>query len=71
MADQYYEHLEREGLLCKRCGVPMVTGEVKLTYLGNGFPVQLPKCSQCGLVFIPPDLALGKMLRVERSLEDK
>lgn len=71
MTDKYYEHVKRDDLICERCGEKMVTGEVKLSYLGNGFPVQLPKCPSCGLVFIPQDLATGKMLRVEKSLEDK
>lgn len=69
--DKYYETVEQEGLICERCGVPLVTSEVKLSYLGNGFPVQLPKCPQCELVFIPKELVTGKMLQVEKSLEDK
>ncbi len=60
-----------EGLVCGKCGEKMEIGRVKLTYLGNSFPVSLPKCPSCGQVFIPEELALGKMLRVEKSLEDK
>jgi len=39
--------------------------------LGSNFPVELYKCSQCGLVFIPEELAKGKMDQVEKALEDK
>ena len=60
-----------QGLLCGKCGKPLEIGRVTLTYLGNSFPVSLPKCPACGLVFIPEELALGKMLRVEKALEDK
>lgn len=69
---QYYESVESKGqLFCQKCGVPFEQGEVTLAYLGNSFPVQLPMCPICKMVFIPPELALGKILRVEKSLEDK
>ena len=42
-----------------------------ISYLGSAYPVDLLKCPSCGLVFIPEELALGKMLEVEKSLEDK
>jgi uncharacterized OB-fold protein len=29
------------------------------------------KCASCGTVFVPEDLATGKMLQVEQALEDK
>lgn len=60
-----------KGLLCAQCDKPLEIGRVTLTYLGNSFPVSLPKCPSCGRPFIPEDLALGKMLRVEKALEDK
>ncbi len=60
-----------EEMLCAKCGLGLEIGRVKLTYLGNSFPVSLPKCPGCGQVFIPEELALGKMLRVEKALEDK
>lgn len=56
---------------CANCGQPLVMGKVMITYLGSGFPVDLLKCPSCGQVFIPEELALGKMLEVEKSLEDK
>jgi hypothetical protein len=58
-------------ILCARCGLELKPGKVTLTYMGSNFPVELLKCEQCGLVFISEDLALGKMLQVERALEDK
>ena len=36
-----------------------------------GFPVELPVCPQCGFVYVPEELALGKVLSVEKALEDK
>lgn len=56
---------------CSKCGIPMEPGKAKVSYMGSSFPVQLIKCKKCGLVLITEDLALGKMLEVEKALEDK
>ena len=58
-------------LMCSKCNVNLEIGPVSLEYLGNGFPVELPKCPKCGMVFVPEELALGKMQHVETSLENK
>jgi len=56
---------------CACCGVPLALGKVMISYLGSAFPVDLLKCPSCGQVYIPEDLALGKIAEVEKSLEDK
>ena len=56
---------------CAACGVPLVSGQVMISYLGSAYPVDLLKCPSCGQVFIPEALALGKMAEVEKALEDK
>ncbi len=58
-------------LICGKCKVPLVVGKVTATYLGSEFPVELWKCPGCGKIFVPEELAIGKMLRVEQALEDK
>jgi hypothetical protein len=58
-------------LCCAKCGVPLEIGKVEVTYLDNTFPVEIPKCPRCGQIYIPEELALGKMLEVEKNLEDK
>lgn len=60
-----------EGWQCARCGKELERFRVNITYMGSSFPVELPGCVQCGYTFIPPELADGKMLEVERILEDK
>jgi hypothetical protein len=71
MAD-YYESLDpKGGYSCEKCGVPLVKARASFEYLGNAFPVELPACPKCGFVFVPEELAVGKVLRVEKSLEDK
>ncbi len=57
--------------LCANCNIPLETSQVDVAYLDNAFPVDLLKCPNCGLVLIPEDLALGKMVEVEKQLEDK
>lgn len=56
---------------CATCGIPLVPAKVEIGYLGNRYPVDLPKCPRCGLAFVPEELAMGKMADVERLLEDK
>jgi hypothetical protein len=58
-------------MICARCKVALQPGKVVVSYLGNRFPIELPKCPQCGMVYVPESLATGKMLQVEQALEDK
>lgn len=62
---------QQSNILCVKCGIYLTPGKVTLSYLGNCFPVELYKCSQCGLVFIPEDLVKGKMQQAEKAMEDK
>ena len=50
---------------CLKCG------DAVFGYLDNAFPVELPVCPKCGFVFVPEELAMGKVLSVEKVLEDK
>jgi len=74
MADvkkSYYE-IDPEGKLrCKKCDVALVKGAATFSYLDNAFPVELPVCPGCGFIYVPEELALGKVLSVEHALEDK
>ncbi len=64
--------MKAEGVFeCLKCGIPMEPGKVEVSYMGSSFPVELLKCKKCGLVLITEELALGKMLEVEKTLEDK
>jgi hypothetical protein len=58
-------------LICAKCQQPLALGKVNASYLGNDFPVDLLRCPGCGFTYVPEALALGKMLDVERALEDK
>ena len=67
----YYTIDPEDKLTCMKRGVPLIKGKAKFMYLDNGFPVELPVCPQCGFVYVPEELALGKVASVERALEDK
>ncbi|HHW45173.1 hypothetical protein GFC01_00510 [Desulfofundulus thermobenzoicus] len=56
---------------CLKCGVPLEPGKVTVSYMGSSFPVELLKCKKCGQVLVTEELALGRMLEVEKVLEDK
>ncbi len=62
---------EGEAVLCAKHGVPLEAGKVELTYQGHTFPVDILRCPVCGLTFIPEELAKGRMLEVEQTLEEK
>ncbi len=56
---------------CAACNIPLEKGTVEIAYLGSSFPVDLFRCSRCGIVFIPEELALTRMAEAEQILEDK
>lgn len=62
---------EKVPWLCSKCGTKLENVLVKVKYLSGNFEVELLKCPKCGMVLITEDLALGKMLEVEKGLEDK
>jgi len=68
---QYVDLSSYAGWACADCGEALVKGKVDISYMGNSFPVELLKCPKCGQVLIPEELALGKMVEVEKALEDK
>ncbi len=57
--------------LCDQCRCPLEQREMQAFYLGSAFSVSLPTCPQCALTLVPKSLSEGKMLEVERMLEDK
>ena len=66
-----FEQLKQECLTCRKCGVGLVKANAVFGYLDNAFPVELPVCPKCGFVYVPEELAVGKVLSVEKVLEDK
>ncbi len=62
---------ENEVIICYKCQQELTLAKTYLSYLGQSFSVDIPRCPECGQVYIPEDLAKGRMLEVEKTLEDK
>ena len=60
-----------EKLICSRCNVALTDVKTQFSYLGHTFHTEVPRCPECGQVFIPEELASGRMSEAEMSLEDK
>lgn len=73
MADKLYDTGlgEVPALVCAGCDEALVPTPVTLSYMNSAFPVELPACPVCGMVYVPEALARGRILHVEQSLEDK
>lgn len=57
--------------VCGKCGSPLEVASINVSYLGSGYPVELLVCKKCNRPLVPAELALGKMLEVEKLMEDK
>ena len=57
--------------LCSKCNTELKKSVIKVKYLSGDFEVELLKCPKCNMVLITEELAIGKMLEVEKGLEDK
>lgn len=62
---------EKQTLICDKCKVQMEEREVQFSYLNRSFRHKVPRCPQCGQVFIPEELVNGRMSEVEAILEEK
>lgn len=62
---------EKTPWICDKCNKELQLNLVKVEYLGGSFEVELMQCPECKMVLIDEELALGKMLEVEKGLEDK
>lgn len=56
---------------CCRCNEALVPKKTVLSYLGHTVAHEVPTCPKCGRVYIPQELAEGKMAEVEELLEEK
>jgi phage FluMu protein Com len=66
-----HEVINDRNLKCARCNVLLEPGKVNIKYLKGGFPTTLLKCPKCNQVYISEELAMGKVVEVEKTLEEK
>jgi hypothetical protein len=62
---------EEKRLICFKCQKELVLKKTDFTYLGHSFFTEVPGCPECGQVFIPEELVMGRISEVEMQLEDK
>ena len=60
-----------ENLKCSKCSESLITKRINFEYLKLNFFAEVPACPICGQVYVPEDLAKGKMAEVEKNLEEK
>lgn len=60
-----------EQVRCWRCDKELELMRVTAIYLKSEFPTRVLACPQCQQVYVPEDLALGKMSEIEQTLEEK
>ena len=58
-------------MMCYKCDEELVLRKTVFEYLSSTFSHEVPVCPACNRVYIPRELALGKMSEVEQQLEDK
>jgi DNA-directed RNA polymerase subunit RPC12/RpoP len=56
---------------CAKCDRELVVKKTLFSYLGHTFSHEVLRCPKCGNVFIPKELAEGRMAEVETQMEDK
>lgn len=62
---------EKKKLICYKCNKELELKRTDFTYLKHTFFTDLPRCPQCGLVYISEELVRGRISEVEMQLEDK
>jgi len=62
---------ENRILICHKCQQELRPQKTDFTYLGHTFYADMLKCPGCGQVFIPEELAKGRIAEVEMQMEDK
>ncbi|MCL1848961.1 MAG: hypothetical protein FWF83_04740 [Clostridiales bacterium] len=62
---------EEGRLVCLKCDCLLEYENTSLSYLGHKLSDRFLKCPKCKQVYIPEEAAIGRMAKVEESLEDK
>jgi tRNA(Ile2) C34 agmatinyltransferase TiaS len=62
---------EKKKLICCKCNKELELKKTNFSYLGHVFFTEVPRCPQCGQVFISEELVKGRIAEVEIQMEDK
>ena len=62
---------EARTLVCFKCRKELELRKTDFTYLGHTFYADLPRCPECGQVYISEELVRSRIAEVEMNMEDK
>jgi hypothetical protein len=62
---------EKKKLICFKCNKELELRKTDFTYLGHSFFTELPRCPECGQVYVSEELVKSRISDVEMQLEDK
>ena len=65
------EENQNEKIICAKCNVELQPTKINLHYLDNRMSHEFLSCPVCHQVYIPEEMAHGRMHEIERMLEDK
>lgn len=63
--------MEEKKVICFKCQKELELKKTNFSYLGHSFFTEVPRCPECGLVFISEELVKGRISEVEMQMEDK
>lgn len=63
--------MSEEKIICLKCDREMELAKGTLQYLGSEIGHDFLTCPVCRTIYIPPELAEGKMREIEKAFEDK
>ncbi|MFZ4462990.1 MAG: DVU_1557 family redox protein [Bacteroidales bacterium] len=62
---------EKKILVCFKCNKELELKKTNFTYLGHSFFTEIPRCPECGMVYISEEMVKGRISDVEMQMEDK
>jgi len=62
---------ENKVIICCKCQKELTPTKTYLSYLGHSFFADIPRCPECGEVYISEELVKSRIAEVEMQLEDK
>jgi ssDNA-binding Zn-finger/Zn-ribbon topoisomerase 1 len=68
------DHGEEEDItviMCGKCNVALEKRRTGFRYLNHTVESDVLRCPKCGQVYVPEELAKGKISQLETTLEDK
>ncbi len=65
------ENKEHKKMICFKCQRELEMKKTDFTYLGHSFFTEVPRCPECGIVYVSEELVKDRISQVEMQLEDK